>query len=245
MSTTRSTPTDARPASSQSTTNAPRRGFDRRAAVTRSFLGWGVVAGPFYITVGLILSLTRPGFDFTRHGLSQLMLGEWGVLQRLNLLLTALMMLAAAVGLHRAIRNGRGLAMAVLCGVAGVGYILSAVFPPDPVAGFPPGSASGEASISGILHLVFGAIAFISLAAAAFAYAGWCRSIGERRRAEVAVALGVVVIVGFFAGAALATSVLGIALLWLSVIGGWLWLALAVAHVYAWSPHPVVAQRGS
>lgn len=40
-------------------------GFDRGAAVTRSMLGWGVVAGPFYIVFGLILALTRPGFDLT------------------------------------------------------------------------------------------------------------------------------------------------------------------------------------
>ncbi|WP_434591336.1 hypothetical protein [Brevibacterium sp. 1718] len=34
-------------------------GLDVRAAVTRSMLGWGVVAGPFYIVFGLILALTR------------------------------------------------------------------------------------------------------------------------------------------------------------------------------------------
>jgi hypothetical protein len=217
-------------------------GFDRGAAVTRSLLGWGVVAGPFYVVVGVTLALTRPGFHLSEHALSLLMLGEWGWMQRLNLILTALMVLAAAWGFLRAIRSGRGLAIAVLVGAYGICLILSAVFPPDPVAGFPPGSAGGSASLSGILHLVFGALGFAALAAAAFAYAGWCRAMGERSRAAWATALGVIVLVGFFGGAAFATTPLGVLLLWISVLAGLLWLALASMHVYAWSPHPVRAQ---
>lgn len=217
--------------------------FDRGAAVTRSLLGWGVVAGPFYVVVGVTLALTRPGFHLSKHALSLLMLGEWGWMQRLNLILTALMVLAAAWGFLRAIRSGRGLAIAVLVGAYGICLILSAVFPPDPVPGFPPGSAGGTASLSGILHLVFGALGFAALAGAAFAYAGWCRTIGERSRAAWATVLGAIVLIGFFGGAAFATIPLGVLLLWMSVLAGLLWLALASMHVYAWSPHPVHAQR--
>ena len=218
-------------------------GFDRRAAVTRSLLGWGVVAGPFYIVVGLILALTRPGFRLSEHALSLLMLGEWGWMQRLNLILAALMTLAAAYGILRAIRNGRGLAMAVLVAVFGVCLILSAVFPPDPVNGFPPGEPGGVATTSGVLHLVFGAIGFLAVGVAAFAYSGWCRSIGEPRRGILGIVLGVIVIVGFFGGAALAMLPVGTLLLWIAVLSGWAWLALASAHIYAWSPHPVIAER--
>jgi Protein of unknown function (DUF998) len=222
--------------------NTPPMGFDRGAAVTRSLLGWGVVAGPFYLVVGFVLALTRPGFDLSRHALSLLMLGEWGWLQRANLVLAALMALAAALGLRRAIRSGRGLALSVLVGVYAIGLILSAVFPPDPVAGFPPG-ASGAVSLSGVLHLLFGATGFLAAGAGAFAYAGWCRSIGEQRRGRGSVALGVAVIAGFVVGAALSTSGVGVALLWLAVLCIWLWLALASAHVYAWTPHPDMTQR--
>ena len=219
--------------------------FDGAAAVTRSLLGWGVVAGPFYVVVGLVLALTRPGFQLTEHALSLLMLGEWGWMQRVNLILTGLMVLAAALGIHRAVRNGRGLAMAVLVGVYGVCLILSAIFPPDPVEGFPPGSEGGIATTSGILHLVFGALGFLALAAAAFAYAGWCRSIQQPRRAMVGIILGALVVIGFFGGAALAMSPVGVLLLWISVLAGLTWLALACAHIYAWSPHPVIAQRAA
>jgi len=46
--------------------------FDEGAAVMRSMLGWGVVAGPFYLALGLVLALTRDadpqqsGRGFTR-----------------------------------------------------------------------------------------------------------------------------------------------------------------------------------
>jgi hypothetical membrane protein len=217
--------------------------FDRSAAVTRSLLGWGVVAGPFYVVVGLVLALTRPGFDLTNHALSLLTLGDLGWLQRTNLILTGLMAIVAALGIVRAVRNGRGLAMEVLTIVYGVGLILSAIFPPDPVEGFPPGSAGGEFSLSGVLHLLFGALGFVAIAGAAFAHAGWSRSIGAKGRATVSLILGGLVLVGFIGGAALAASSVGVALLWLAVLAQFTWLALACSQIYSWSPHPDRSRR--
>jgi len=70
---------DYRPASTSSVMVASSSDdLDRGAAVTRSLLGWGVVAGPFYVVVGVILAITRPGFDLTRHALSLLTLGDLG-----------------------------------------------------------------------------------------------------------------------------------------------------------------------
>ena len=217
--------------------------FDRGSAITRSLLGWGVVAGPFYVVVGLVLAVTRPGFDLGRHSLSLLTLGDLGWLQQTNLVLTGLMAITAAVGILRAVRNGRGLAMGALVVVYGAGLILSAVFTPDPVAGFPPGSTEGAFSLSGILHLLFGALGFISIAAAAFAHAAWSRSIGARTRVVVSVVLGALTIIGFVGGAALSPSFVGIALLWVAVLAQLLWLALSCAQIYAWSPHPLRASR--
>ena len=217
--------------------------FDRNAAVTRSLLGWGVVAGPFYVVVGLVLALSRPGFDLTHHSLSLLTLGDLGWLQRTNLILTGLMAIIAARGIIRAVRSGRGLAMEVLTIVYGGGLILSAVFAPDPVEGFPPGSAGGEFSSSGILHLLFGALGFAAIAAAAFAHAGWSRSIGAKSRATVSLILGGLVLVGFAGGAASATTPVGVALLWVAVLAQFTWLALACAQIYNWSPHPARSPR--
>ncbi|HLS24555.1 MAG TPA: DUF998 domain-containing protein [Beutenbergiaceae bacterium] len=224
-------------------------GFDRGAAITRSLLGWGVVAGPFYLAIGLVLAATRSGFDLSRHPLSLLMLGPWGWLQRTNLVLAALMTIIAALGMYRAVRDGRGLAMSVLTGCYGAGMLLSAAFPPDPVAGFPAGDpvGTGEAvtamTLGGTLRFLFGGIAFLAVAAAALSYARWAGRIGERAYARAGTALAALIVAGFLIGAAMGTSPLGIGLLWAAVVCSWAWLALACAHFYRWTPHPVIAER--
>lgn len=219
--------------------------LNRDAAITRSLLGWGVVAGPFYLIVGLVLALTRPGFDLTAHALSLLTLGEGGWMQRANLVLSGLMVLAAAYGIFRAIRSGRGLAISALAAVYGAGLLLSALFRPDPVADFPPEASAVEATAStaGILHLVFGALGFIALAAAALAYAAWMRADSVPGPRWPAIGLAVLIVAGFVGGAALATNPAGVALLWLAVVAGWLWLALACARIYRWVPHPDTGER--
>ncbi len=90
---------------------------------------------------------------------------------------------------------------------------------------------------------MFGALGFVAIAAASVAHGVWSRSIGDPRSATVSFALGAVVVLGFFCGAALATSPVGITLLWLAVLAQFAWLALASAQVYRWSPHPLYAQR--
>ncbi len=219
--------------------------FDRAAAVTRSLLGWDVAAGPFYVVVGLALALTRPGFDVTRHALSLLPLGEHGWMQRTNLIVSALMVLAAAYGILRTIRSGRGLAIGILTGAYGICLLLSAIVLPDPASGFPPGQTDATASTGGIPHLLFGAIGFICLAVAAFAYERWTSGRAEAGRARLGLWCGVVVLVGFAGGAALTQLPICVALLWLAVLAGWLWLACACAHLYTVVPHPVIAQRES
>ncbi|MEN3309228.1 MAG: hypothetical protein V7603_5430, partial [Micromonosporaceae bacterium] len=40
---------------------------DPAARITRSLLGYGVIAGPGYVVVSLVQALTRDGFDLRRH----------------------------------------------------------------------------------------------------------------------------------------------------------------------------------
>jgi len=229
------------------TTSSPtatsRTGFDSHAAVTRSLLGWGVVAGPFYVAVGLALAITRPGFDVTKHALSLLMLGDHGWMQRVNLAISGLMVLVAAYGILRAVRYGRGLSMAALTGLYGGCLIPSSVFPPDPMGGFPAGAAGGTVSTSGVLHMLFGAIGFVALAAAAFTDARWAAGRGDSSRAKLGAACGAVILLGFLGAAAPGPSAAGVGLMWLAVLGGWLWLAAAAAHLYTVVPHPMLSLR--
>lgn len=211
-----------------------REGFDTGAAVTRSLLGWGVVAGPLYLVIGLALALTRPGFDLSQHPLSLLMLGDGGWMQSGNLALSGLMVLAAAVGFHRALGSATA---GLLLGVYGLGLLGSATFPPDPMAGFPAGEAE-IASTSGILHLTFGLVQFVALTAAAFVVAGWFARRGAADMARYSRVSGALVLGGFAGGAVLATSSVGVGLLWLAVVAGWGWLLVASVHAYRTVPHP-------
>ncbi len=218
-------------------------GFEPGYAVTRSLLGWGVVAGPFYLLVGVVHALLRPGFDFARHPLSLLMLTDTGWIQRANLILTGLMVIAAAVGLGRAAGGWRrARAVTALVAVFGVAMIGSGIFAPDPMPGFPPG-AEVTASVSGILHLVLGAIGFLSLGAAAIVFAGWLRGRGARRAAALSVIAGVVVIVGFVGGGVLSAFPIGTLSLWLAVVTGFAWLLAASLFAYRVVPHPDADRR--
>jgi hypothetical protein len=75
---------------------------------TRWLLALGLIAGPLCLVVGLIQALTREGFDPTRHDLSLLANGELGWIQITNLVLSGLMVIAAAIGMSRVMRTGRG-----------------------------------------------------------------------------------------------------------------------------------------
>ncbi|SDI98818.1 Protein of unknown function [Actinokineospora alba] len=202
------------------------------------------MAGVFYLVTGVALGATRPGFDFGRHALSLLMLGDLGWAQAVNLVLSGVMTLAAAFGARRAMRGSRGAtAASTLVGIFGVCLVASAIFPPDPMAGFPGGSTSTEVSVSGLLHMAFGAIGFLCLAAAAFVVAGWFARRGERRRALCSRGSGIVVAIGFVAGAAFSAGTLGVVFLWVAVVACWAWLAGTSLALYGTVPHPDAHRR--
>lgn len=213
--------------------------FDRGRAVTKSLLGWGVVAGPFYLVLGLAQALLVPGFDLSQHALSLLLLGPLGWIQTANLVLTGLMVLAAAVGFGRLLPGRRGTWAAVLLGIYGVSLFAAAIFPPDPTGGFPIGATDATtASTSGLLHLAAGALGFVSLAVAAIVIGGWFRREGRRGMATASWIAAAVIVLGFMAGAALSMTAAGVALLWIAVVAGFAWLALASLTAYRMAPRP-------
>ena len=67
--------------------------------VTRSLLGYGIIAGPMYVLISLGQAVTRDGFDLVRHEWSLLANGSFGWIQSANLVLSGAMIIAAAVGL--------------------------------------------------------------------------------------------------------------------------------------------------
>lgn len=221
----------AKPASATATDS----GFDRRAAVTRSLLGYGVIAGPFYLVVGLTQAVVRDGFDLTRHPLSVLANGPGGWVQTGNFVLTGLMVVAAAAGFARVL-GAR--APSWFLGAFGASMLAAAIFRADPGDGFPVGTPEGfptSVSTFGLLHFMAGGSGFLS-----WAISGVLTGRALSRRAQPALARysmlsGVLVAVAFFGGMALPAGIVGI---WVSVVAGWAWLTIVSLHLYRVAPDP-------
>ena len=167
---TRSTPQ----ASSELSTTAT---CDTTTSVTRSLLGYGVIAGPLYVAVSVTQALVRPGFDPTRHAWSLLANGDWGWIQTANFIATGLMTVAFAVGLRRCLDSSWA---PRLIGVSGVSLVAAGVFRAAPALGFPLGTPADARDVSwhGALHLACGAVGFLCLVIGCFVLArrftgGW------------------------------------------------------------------------
>ena len=98
---------------------------DRESRITKSLLGYGVIAGPVFVLVSLGQALTRPGFDPARHAWSLLSNGDLGWIQVTNFVAAGLMTVALAVGLRRA---GAGTWAPRLIGVYGLSLVAAGVF---------------------------------------------------------------------------------------------------------------------
>ena len=192
-------------------------------AGTRSLLGAGAVVGPLYLAVGLIQALVREGFDLAKHPLSVLANGPGGWVQTANFVISGLMVLAAAVGLARALRpDGRGTSW--FLGGFGLSMLVAALFPADPVDGFPVGTPLGPPttiSTTGLVHFGAGTLGFVSLAISCFLAARALSGRGAPGLAGLSLISGLVVLLGFFGGFVLPVGIAGI---WLAVVVGWAWL---------------------
>src|SRR5690242_16409911 len=144
--------------------------------ITKSLLGYGVIAGPIYVIVAAAQILTRDGYDPTRHAVSQLSNGGLGWIQILSFLATGAMTIAAAVGVRRALGPGRQSAWASgLLGAYGLGVFCAGIFRADPSDGFPPGTppGMGEVSWHGLTHFAVAGLGFVCLAAACLVMGAW------------------------------------------------------------------------
>jgi Protein of unknown function (DUF998) len=141
-------------------------------AWTRALLRCGLATGPAFVVAFLVEGGRRDGYRPLRHPVSSLALGPRGWIQTGNFALTGTLFLAAAAGLSR---TGDPAASSrpvpALIGVAGTGLIGAAIFPTDPVSGYPPGTPGTPArpSRAGRVHNLTAIPVFLGLPAAALA----------------------------------------------------------------------------
>lgn len=204
----------------------------RANRVTRSLLGYGVLAGPFYVTVSLAQALTRDGFDLSRHAWSLLSNGDLGWIQITNFILTGLMVIAAAVGLHRALPGTPWVGR--LIALYGASLIAAGVLRADPALGFPAGTPDGPGTVSwhGIGHLAAGAVGFFAVIAACFVAARRFARDGQRGWAVYSRISGALFLAGFV-GIASGNTAPALTLGFVAaVLIIWTWLAAVSVWLY-------------
>jgi hypothetical protein len=97
-----------------------------------------------FIGVAALQILTRDGFDFRRHPISMLSVGDGGWIQIANFVVSGVLILGLAIATRRLLHPGRaGTWGPLLIGLFGLGLIAGGVFVADPALGFPPGAPEG------------------------------------------------------------------------------------------------------
>jgi Protein of unknown function (DUF998) len=218
------------------------RGTGRRVTcsteskITKSLLGYGVIAGPFYVIVVLVQALTRPGFNLAHDDASLLSNGGAGWIQIANFVVTGTMVIAAAVGLRRALGSGPGAAWGPrLLGAFGLGMIGAGLFVADPMDGFPAGAPAGRPAVitvHGMLHIATAGIGFLCLVAACIAIAQRLASVGQVWWARSSRVAGVVFFLGFAGVASGSDATAVVAAFWVAILAAFAWLSSTSLHMY-------------
>lgn len=210
---------------------APTTTCDPAVAVTRSLLGYGVMAMPLYVVVSVIEGLSRAGFDFAEHDWSLLANGGPGWIHITNLIVAGAMTIAFGIGMRRA---GHGRWAPRLLAGYGLGLIGAGALTADPAQGFPVGTPDGPGTVSwhGLGHLATAAIGFACLIAACFVLARRYAKAGAKNWARFTRTTGVIFGLSFAgiavgSGAAWSVVLFTAAVLWVTV-----WSAATAVREY-------------
>jgi len=206
------------------------------ARVTKSLLGYGVLAGVVFETSVLAQGLTRRGFSIARDDASLLANGPLGWIQVATFLVAGAMTIAAAAGARRALAGSAGGTWAPrLLAVYGAGLMAAGVLRADPADGFGPGAPAGKAahiSWHAAGHLVSAGVGFAALIAACFVVA---RYFTRERRRGMAVYSRVtgLAFLAAFAGIASGSSSSAVVIpFYAAVLAAWAWIAAVSVHLY-------------
>jgi hypothetical protein len=204
--------------------------------ITRSLLGYGVVAGPLYVGAVLVQAVLRPGFDLLHDDASLLANGSWGWVQVANFLVTGACVAAFAIGTARALSGRPGGVWAPrLLAVYAVGLVAAGIFVADPMNGFPAGAPAGHPeviSVHGILHIVSAAVGFIGLVAACFVMARRFATEKRQRWTAFSIVTGAVFLLGFGAIASGSSSAIVLVGFWAALLLSWSWMAAVAIDLY-------------
>lgn len=204
--------------------------------VTKSLLGYGVLAGVVFEASILIQGLTRHGFSIAHDDASLLANGPLGWIQIATFILAGAMTVAAAVGARRAMAGHAGATWGPrLISIYGLGLVAAGLLRADPANGFGPGAPVGKAahiSWHGDGHLIAAGIAFLALIVGCFVVARYFSRTGQRGLAVYSRITGVA-FGAAFAGVTTGSSSSAIVLpFYGAVLAVFVWLAVVSIHLY-------------
>ncbi len=140
----------------------------------------GVVATPLFFVVALAQAYAHPGFDLSRHYLSQLSSGDLGWIQMANFIIVGALYVLCAVAIARVLTPGRGATWGPrLIGAFGACLMAAGVFVADPVNGYPVGYPAVEPTWHSTAHGFAALGSGLLLTAAIFVFAA--RFLAQRK----------------------------------------------------------------
>lgn len=164
---------------------------EEQPVAIRLLLACGAIGPLLFIVVFLIEGATRADYSAFRQPISSLSIGELGWMQRMNFLITGLLLIAFAFGLRQTTRSM--LWGPVLIGLVGIGLMGAGLFVADPFNGYPPGTPLVPIvrSTHGIIHDFFGVPVFFGLPIACLVFRRRFAREGERGWAIYSVLTGI------------------------------------------------------
>ena len=204
--------------------------------VTRSLLGYGVLAGLVFEASIMIQGLTRHGFRIAHHDASLLSNGPLGWIQIATFLVSGAMTIAFAAGAHRALAGRTGGTWGPrLFAIYGAALMAAGLLRADPAEGFGPGAPAGKAthiSWHGAGHLISASIGFTALIVACFVIARYYARDRRRGMAIYSRVTGLAFLAAFAGVTTGSTSSSIVLPFYGGVLIAWIWIAVTSVHLY-------------
>jgi hypothetical protein len=201
------------------------------------------------VGVFVVEGAQRSDYRPLRQPVSALALGPRRFVQTANFVVAGTLFVAGARGLSRA-GSGNGGLVTVLIGAAGAGLLTAAVFPTDPVSGYPPetDAVPPHQTTTGMLHNLSSVPVFLGVSASAALSAVKAIRRGEHGWAAYSVASGATMLgTTLIAGAGFGQSPRAVDVAGLfqriSIVSGFSWVSIVCARALRMSSGTTVYRR--
>src|SRR5215207_8697538 len=157
----------------------------------------GQVGCVLFALLFLIQDQFREGYSSLKFPVSSLSIGQYGWIQRVNFLISGLLILLSSFGFYKATTRIKGhVWTTVFFGAMGLGLMGAGTFNSDPVYGYPltePFHAA-QYTATGRLHEFFSLFFFIGVPVTCFKMHNRLQAMGEQRSACLSIIVGFAVL---------------------------------------------------